>query len=116
MIRTTILTKNVLALRGSIRRAHVGRPLDPGYGWFGIEANVLAWADGPLPAPFRAVAPRERVDVDTLAQLDAVLAESMARAKDREPTLAVAKALRRIVGLRVSGRTAYSRGGGSGEH
>jgi hypothetical protein len=101
IVRGTLLGTAILVPKGTAARAHIARAHDPGYAWFELEAHVLAWAEGPLPAPFPAVAPPERLDFQTLATLDRVLAEAVAKAKDKSRARAEATAIRRVVGLRA---------------
>jgi hypothetical protein len=91
----------ILAARGAIRRAFVGHANDPGYYWFQLEERVLDWADGPLPAPFPAIAPWARIDRAGFGALDAALAREVAATTAKDAVRAGARAVRRIAGLRA---------------
>lgn len=101
VVRATLLGTSILVPKGSIARAHRASPVDPGYAWFQHEARVNAWAEGPLPAPFPAIAPPERLDFGALAALDRVLARDVEKAKDKDRARAAATAIRRVAGLRA---------------
>lgn len=101
VFRAGPFTKTVLVARDAARRAFVGQPSDPGYEWFGLEDRVLAWAEGPLDAPFPPVVAHERVDVDGFAALGTALAEAVAAARDKGAALEQAHAVRRVAGLRA---------------
>lgn len=100
-VRTTLLGGTLLAPKGTISRAHIGLGHDPGYEWFAHEQRVLDWADGPLPAPFPQIAPKERIDYAGIDKLDRVLADAVAKAKDPALAKESARAIRRVVGLRA---------------
>lgn len=101
IVRATLLGTAILVPKGVAVRAHRATTQDPGYAWFDHEARVNAWAEGPLPAPFPALAPPERLDFGTLAALDRVLAAAVEKAKDKGKARAAATALRRVAGLRA---------------
>ncbi|MGZ3422918.1 MAG: hypothetical protein ACXVEE_33970 [Polyangiales bacterium] len=101
VVRTTLLGAAILAPRGIVSRAHIGLGHDPGFDWFELEDRVLEWAAGPLPGPFPAVAPRERIDFAGFEKLDRVLAAAVAKAKDKDKAKNAAIAIRRVVGLRA---------------
>jgi len=101
VVRATLLGTAILVPKGAVVRAHRASTADPGYAWFDHEARVNAWAEGPLPAAFPAIAPPERLDYETLASLDRVLAREVAKAKDRDRARAAATAIRRVAGLRA---------------
>ncbi len=86
---------------GTIARAYLGHGSDPGYFIFDLEQRALDWANGPLPRAFPLVAPRSRVDFDRIEELDRVLAKIVARAPERTAATEQARAIRRVVGLRV---------------
>jgi hypothetical protein len=94
-------TNALLLPRGSLIRADIGHSSDPGYHWFELEAQVLAWAGGPLDAPFPRIAPAERIDFAAFAALDRNLSTAVGDASDRTTALAAARAIRRVVGLRA---------------
>ncbi|MBI2392472.1 MAG: hypothetical protein HYV09_23005 [Deltaproteobacteria bacterium] len=100
-VRATLLCTAILVPKGVAVRAHRATTQDPGYAWFEHEARVNAWAEGPLPAPFPAIAPPERLDFGTLAALDRVLADAVERAKDKTKARSAATAIRRVAGLRA---------------
>jgi len=101
IVRGTLLGAAILVPKGVTLRAHIARARDPGYAWFDLEAHVLAWAEGPLPAPFPAVAPPERIDFQMLATIDHALESAVNKAKDKDRARAAATAIRRVVGLRA---------------
>lgn len=101
VVRGTLLGTAILVPRGIAVRAHTARAHDPGYEWFDLEDHVLAWAEGPLPAPFPPVAPPERLDFATLTALDKALAEGVAKAKDKDAARKAATSIRRVAGLRA---------------
>lgn len=101
VVRTTVLGAAILAPRGTIARAHVGLGYDPGFEWFLLEDRVLDWAAGPLPAPFPAIAPKERIDFAGFEKLDRVLAAAVGKASDKDAARESATAIRRVVGLRA---------------
>jgi hypothetical protein len=110
-LRTSLLTQAILAPRGAILGAHVGHGTDPGYGWFDLEALVVAWADGPLPAPFPAIAPDARIDRKGFEELDRELAAAVSGAggaggatgeSGARAALDAARAVRRVAGLRAT--------------
>ena len=100
-VRSSLLATAVLAPKNAIARAHIGHGFDPGYGWFELEADVITWAKGPIPAPFPPIAPPERIDLAGLTALDSALAEAVAHAKDQDAAAKAAHAIRSVVGLRV---------------
>jgi hypothetical protein len=101
VLRANAFASAIVVRRGAISRAYVGHASDPGYYFFDLERRVLAWANGDLPALFPQVASPERIDLTGFAELDRVLAQSVANAKDRPAALAAARAIRRVAGLRA---------------
>lgn len=101
VVRGTLLGTAILVPKGVAVRAHIARAHDPGYAWFELEEHVLAWAKGPLPAPFPAVAPPERLDFIAFAEIDKALEAGVAKAKNEDEALEAAAAIRRVVGLRA---------------
>ncbi len=101
LFRPSPFTHHVLLNPGSAARVHTGAASDPGYAWFALEEDVLAWADAPLGTPFPRIAPAERIDFDALHALGRTLAASVAAAKDHDAATEAARALLRVVGLRV---------------
>jgi hypothetical protein len=100
-IRATLLAEAILARPGTMQRVHVGSGFEPGYTWYRLESDALQWANGPLGAPFPAIAPDARIDRRELAALDATLSEAIAQSKDHDAALDAAHALRSVVALRV---------------
>lgn len=101
VVRGTLLGTAILVPKGIAVRAHIARAHDPGYAWFELEDHVLSWAKGPLPAPFPAVAPPERIDFNALAALDKALADAVSKARDKDAARDAATAVRRVAGLRA---------------
>lgn len=101
VVRGTLLGTAILVPKGVAVRAHIARAHDPGFEWFELEEHVLAWARGPLPAPFPAVAPPERLDFTMLAALDKALADGVGRASDKDAAREAATSIRRVAGLRA---------------
>ncbi len=101
VVRATMLGTAVLVPRGTASRAHRAVAQDPGYAWFELEEHVLAWAAGPLPAPFPPVAPPERIDVASVEALDRVLAQAVEASSRKDRARVAATAIRRVVGLRA---------------
>lgn len=102
-VRATALAAALLVPKGTIIRAYVAHASEPGYYWFELEDRVLAWAAGPLGAPFPRVAPAPRIDTDRLMELDHVLEAAIASAggAGREAALEEVLAIRRVAGLRA---------------
>lgn len=101
LLRMSAFASALMLPRGAIVRAYRGHGSDPGYHWFDLEDRVLAWATGPLPAPFPALAPPERLDFAGFRALDRVLEAALAAAQNPRAALDQAQAVRAVAGLRA---------------
>lgn len=101
IVRPSLLASALLVPRGAVLRVHRGIAPDPGYAWFDHEARVNAWAEGPTPAAFPAIAPAERLDFTLLLRVDRLLWQELERAKDRPGARRAVTSLRRVLGLRA---------------
>jgi hypothetical protein len=101
LVRPALLTRAIVARRGVIVRAEIGHASNPGFYWFDLEDRVLAWAAGPLRAPFPHIAPLGRIDFDAFEALDRALEEAVAHAKNVDVAADAARAIRRVAGLRA---------------
>ena len=101
LVRPSPFTHHVLIAPGAATRVHLGSASDPGYAWFALEEDVLAWANAPLGTPFPRIASGERVDYEALRVLGRTLAASVSAARDHDVASEGAHALLRVVGLRV---------------
>src|SRR4051794_25168825 len=77
IVRPSAAAVALLFARGAVARAHAARGFEPGYAWFELEARAITWAEGPLHAPFPAVAPAERLDIEGFAALDRALSNGV---------------------------------------
>ncbi len=80
---------------------HAGVPREPEISWFDLETEALAWGRSPLGTPFPALAAASRVDVEIIAQVDAVLRDVRTRARDLARADAASTAVRGLVALRA---------------
>ena len=101
LVRPAAFTSAILVPVGALRSAHVGHGLEPGYGWFALEDQVLEWAAGPLGASFPAVAPAARLASTEFSALDQELEQALDAAPDRVRAARSARAIRRVAGLRA---------------
>ncbi|MEO6572531.1 MAG: hypothetical protein ABIP89_01740, partial [Polyangiaceae bacterium] len=100
-LRASLFAIALIAPKGTFADVHIGRSSDPGIFWFDLEARVLDWAGGPLPAPFPRVAEPERLDVDFFQALNRALGDDVAHAKDKIGALEAAHSIRRVLALRA---------------
>jgi hypothetical protein len=100
VVRAGAFTTAFAFARGAVRRAFVGHGSDPGVNWIEHARRVVAWADGPIPAPFPEIVPLWRLDRELLSRLDRALATDLTRAPGSPASQDAARAVRAVVGLR----------------
>ena len=100
VVRAGAFTTAFAFARGAVRRAFVGHGSDPGVNWIEHARRVVAWAEGPIPAPFPEIVPVWRVDRELLDRLDHVLATTITKAPSSPASQDAARAVRAVVGLR----------------
>jgi hypothetical protein len=101
VVRASAFASAFLLDPGKGGRVHVGSGSDPGFAWLALESRALAWADGPAGSEFPALAPPERIDHQGLRALDAAITSAVDTSANRETAAAAARAVRRVVALRV---------------
>ena len=80
LLRPSPFTHRILVHRGAAARVDTGAGSDPGYAWYTLEDDVLAWSEAPFGTPFPRIAPAERVDYDALRQIGQSLGQAVAAA------------------------------------
>jgi hypothetical protein len=100
IVRAGAFTTAFAFARGAVRRAFIGHGSDPGVNWIEHTRRVVAWAEGPIPAPFPEVVPVWRVDRELFDRLDNILAADITRAPSASAPRDAARAIRAVVGLR----------------
>ncbi len=101
VLRTSLFATALIAPQRTFADVQLGRGSDPGVYWFDLEARVLDWAGGPLPAPFPHVAQPDRIDLEFFQALDHALQDDVAHAKNHEAASELARSIRRVAGLRA---------------